>query len=56
MAQKGQQVNIHELRPAKTIAQAVSNAKAHVNAVNQSAGSSGSGSTGGGRGRGQDKK
>lgn len=47
---------IHELKPAKTIAEAVANAKAHVNAVNKAAGTS-STSGGGGRahGKGPDK-
>ena len=50
---------IFELKPAKTIAEAVSNARAHVSAVNQSAGTTGggggNGGSGGGRGKGKDK-
>jgi hypothetical protein len=37
---------IHELKPAKTIAQAVASAKAHVNNVNAAAGNASQGGAG----------
>lgn len=40
MAMKGEQVTIHKLEPAKTLQQALANAKSFVNEVHASAGNS----------------